>query len=226
MNRAENLVLVEGSDDLHFLLHLLYHHGFAQTDLFPGEHWAVMRSDSGDRVEFKFKDGFTKLASDLRLEITPTHLKRIAIVVDTDSDLNSRWDAVRNAIARSGLASPDEIQQTGVVIREPDKPILGAWLMPDNVRPGYLEHLLAEMIDDADRLWPYAISCVQNLDTIERRFPPVRTKKAEVHTWLAWQEVPGARLSEAVVRHYVRPNCDAAQRFINWFNRWLTTPLE
>jgi hypothetical protein len=116
-----------------------------------------------------------------------------------------------------------DLGRDGTLIAHPEHPTIGVWLMPDNMRPGYLEHLVADMIAPDDRLWPYALSCVQSLDDIDRRFASVRARKAEVHTWLAWQEYPGTRLSEAVVRQYIDANCATATSFVNWFHRWLDT---
>jgi hypothetical protein len=190
MNRSPNLVLVEGTDDLHFILHVLYCHGFQRAELVPPEKWAILRSATGSRAELKPKGGFEKLASELRVELTPTYLERVAVIVDADADPTSRWGSIRNALLRAGIDAPREITVGGTVIPTPDKPVIGVWLMPDNARPGYLEHLLADMIAPGDELWSHASKCVAELGAIERRFAPAHEKKAEIHTWLAWQEYP------------------------------------
>jgi hypothetical protein len=221
MNRSANLVLVEGVDDLHFVLHVLYCHGFERADIVPPERWAISQTGTGNRLELKPKGGFEKLSGELRIELTPTYLQRMAIIADADVDPAARWASIRDSLTRAGVSAPREIPTRGLVISTPNKPIVGIWLMPDNDRPGYIEHLLADMIDPTDRLWAHASACVDQLKTIEQRFPLTDTRKAEIHTWLAWQEQPGARLSEAVVRRYVDTNCAAVVSFTTWFSDWL-----
>jgi hypothetical protein len=221
MNRSPNLVLVEGTDDLHFVLHVLYCHGFQRAELVSPEKWAILRTITGSRVELKPKGGFEKLATELRVELTPTYLKRVAVIVDADADPVPRWRSIRDTLLRTGIEAPQEIALGGMVIPTANKPVIGVWLMPDNARPGYLEHLLADMIAPGDKLWTHASTCVEELGGIERRFALDHARKAEVHTWLAWQEYPGTRLSEAVVRRYVNTNCAAAVSFVDWFQRWL-----
>jgi len=223
MNRSPNLVLLEGSDDLHFALNLLYQNEYERADLIHPERWAVVRSGFEERIELKPKGGFEKLVSDLHVELTPAYLQRLAVIADADDDPNARWESVKSAIARAGVSGFGQLEGKGAVLDQPSQPVVGIWLMPGNGKQGYLEHLLAEMIDVGDQLWPYAVACVEGLSAVERRFPSARSKKAEVHTWLAWQESPGARISEAVLRQYVRTNCTAVQDFLSWFDRWLRT---
>ena len=90
MNRSPNLLLVEGTDDLHLLLHLLYAHWFQRADLFPPERYAIERPGTDDRIELKDKGGFENLSRTLRLELTPTHLQRLAVIVDSDEAPDGR----------------------------------------------------------------------------------------------------------------------------------------
>jgi hypothetical protein len=40
-----------------------------------------------------------------------------------------------------------------------------------------------------------------------------------MHTWLAWQEPPGARLHEAVRNHALDPRAPLARSFVDWMKR-------
>lgn len=224
MNRSPNLVLLEGQDDVHFLLHLLYRHGFQRASTVPEERWAIDRSGTSQRIEIKPKEGYEKLSTQLRLELTPTHLDRVAVIVDANSDLRARFDSLGGFLRGAGFVNPfAELPADGLVIAEASKPVVGIWLMPDNVRPGYLEYFLADMIPANDTLWPRSQNCVREIPEPERRFAASHSLKAEVHTWLAWQESPGTRAAEAIVRQYLDIKCTSATSFVTWFTRWLDT---
>ena len=103
MNRSPNIVLVEGGDDLHFVLHVLYCHGFERAEIVPPERWAIAQPATGNRIELKPKGGFEKLSRELRIELTPTYLQRMAIIADADVDPGARWASIRDALTRAGL---------------------------------------------------------------------------------------------------------------------------
>lgn len=48
-------------------------------------------------------------------------------------------------------------------------------------------------------------------------FRNVHERKAELHTWLAWQDPPGLRLHEAVEHAVLSPARAESQPFVNWF---------
>ncbi len=41
--------------------------------------------------------------------------------------------------------------------------------------------------------------------------------KADIHTWLAWQNPPGRQLHQAVMERILDPKHPKAQIFVNWF---------
>jgi hypothetical protein len=177
-----------------------------------------------DRIELKDKEGYDNLARTVQMELTPTHLRRLAAIVDADSDPHARWGSLSAALRQAGYtALPDSLAADGLIVREPDRPVVGVWLMPDNTRSGYIEHFLASMIYPSDRLWGRAQECVDGIPEEDRRFVAAHSHKAKVHTWLAWQEYPGTRMPHAVVRNYVDVNCTAAETFLRWFESWLAT---
>jgi hypothetical protein len=224
MTRSSNVLLVEGSDDLHFLLHLLYCHGFQRAEPAAPERYAIERTGPDDRIELKYKEGYDNLARTIRMELTPTHLGRLAAIVDADSDPRARWDSLSAALRRAGYTSlPDSLGADGLIVKEQGRPIVGVWLMPDNTRSGYIEHFVASMIDPSDRLWARAQECVDRIPEEDRRYAATYSQKAKVHTWLAWQEYPGTRMAQAVVRNYLDVNCVAAGTFLRWFESWLAT---
>jgi hypothetical protein len=222
MNRAENAILVEGDDDVHFLLHLLYRHGFARADSIQAEKYAIALRETGERIELKAKDGYHKVAAHLRLELTPSYLRRLAVIVDANADPQARWNSLGASLQHAGYGGIPAHTGAGAIISEAEKPVVGVWLMPGNARAGYLEDLVADMIPPDDVLWPRAQGCVASIPIADRRFSELHYRKAEVHTWLAWQAYPGTRISTAITRNYVAVDCPEAEQLVAWIRQWLS----
>ncbi|MCX6066834.1 MAG: hypothetical protein NT121_13920 [Chloroflexi bacterium] len=191
-------MLVEGTDDLHLVANLCVANGIPMPKTF-------FISD---------KEGIDNLLSTLYLELEDSELKILGILVDADTDLQARWQSLHTILTRVGYAVPAKPVPTGTILHDEDKPTVGIWLMPDNHLPGMLEDFAAMLIPDNDVLLPYARECVQQLP--EQRFPQVQHAKADIHTWLAWQDEPGKPLGIAITARYLNPESAQAQVFITW----------
>ena len=101
-------------------------------------------------------------------------------------------------------------------------PRIGIWIMPDNKIPGILEDFVKYLIPEDDSLRDYSLQCVDNLP--EKRFKDSYRSKAEIHTWLAWQEEPGTPMGLAVTKKYLC-NVDSARTFLDWLNRLFNEPF-
>lgn len=97
--------------------------------------------------------------------------------------------------------------------------MVGVWLMPDNTVAGMLEHFISFLVPADDALWAKAQECVQRIPEPERRFPPNHSIKAQVHTWLAWQEEPGKPMGQAITKRYLDAEAHDAQRFMSWIRQ-------
>ena len=67
-----------------------------------------------------------------------------------------------------------------------------------------------------DVLWTIARQSLQQIPVHERRFPDIHTIKAQIHTWLAWQEKPGEPIGLAITKRYFDANAPHAQQLIAW----------
>jgi hypothetical protein len=99
------------------------------------------------------------------------------------------------------------------------RPIVGIWLMPDNTISGMLEHFVRLLIPEGDALWPVAESSVKQAIAVERRFPETQVMKANIHTWLAWQEEPGKPMGQAITKRYFDAVAPQAQQLVGWLRR-------
>ena len=191
-------MLVEGTDDLYVVANLCVAHGLRMPETF----------------EIVDKKGIGNLLDTLSVELETSDLEILGILVDADTDLQARWQSLRTILTRAGYAVPAQPVLTGTILYAEDKPTVGIWLMPDNHLPGMLEDFAAMLIPDDDVLLPYARECVQQIP--DRRFSPAVRVKADIHTWLAWQEEPGKPFGTAITARYLNPESAQAQVFITW----------
>ena len=199
---ADNSVLlVEGKDDEHVFYHLLEHHQV------PG------------RFKIKNKEGVDILLGTLDVELLASDLERLGIVVDADTDLDSRWQSLRNILGRAGYAVPESPSPDGTIIQRPDHPCVGIWIMPDNTLPGMLEDFVSFLVSPDDPLWEQADDCVQQIPEQYRHFPRQHEVKAHLHTWLAWQEEPGTPMGLAITKHYLKADTSQATLLMDWVRR-------
>lgn len=211
----QNQLLVEGVDDQHALGHLLRQHNLACT------HFDETSKVVADVVAIKKKGSYRELMDDLWVEFRAAELRRLALVVDADTDLPSRWQSISSALSGAGgldlPGSPPSDGWVGEVEVPTGRVRAGIWIMPDNRSTGALEEFAVALVHEDDELWTYAEACLDELP--EKRFGEKDATKALVHTWLAWQDKPRLPLGLAVSRGYFDPHAQPAQSFVHWFRR-------
>ena len=71
--------------------------------------------------------------------------------------------------------------------------------------------------DDNKLLWDYAQETVQEARNKGATFTDVKQDKANIYTWLAWQNEPGRQLHQAINEKILHPNHPQSQVFFQWF---------
>lgn len=197
-----NFIIVEGPEDEQVLTHLLRHYHLAT------------------HVAFQRKEGIHGLLESLEAELKRRAETRLAIVIDADIDIASRWQAVRHRLLNADYSAvPLRPDPLGTILKQEGKPTVGIWLMPDNTVSGILEDFVSLLIPAKDVLWPVAQASVKRASAVERRFPETQVMKANIHTWLAWQEEPGKPMGLALTKRYFDATATHAQHFIIWLRR-------
>lgn len=207
MAKYSQQLLVEGNDDLHVISSLC-------------EKFEIKES-------FKIIDckGIDKL-----LEQLPTLLKgsenlnTIGVVLDADTDLNKRWKEVCNILKKSGKYEniPETCDKNGTIIFpiEEDDIKVGVWLMPNNNDKGILEDFVSFLISEDDKLLPKVNKALSEIEKEElNQYKEIHKSKARIHTWLAWQEVPGTPMGLAITKKYLSTTPIICQDFISWLNK-------
>lgn len=203
---GKRILLVEGIDDEHVLKHLCGSRGVPALD------------------EVKSHGGVDQL-----LDSFPVRLKEsgdgniLGVVVDADTDLNFRWQSLRNRLTQAGYeAVPDSPMNDGTILDPPVGTLLprvGIWIMPDNQVEGILEDFLRFLVPEGSRLFEHVTSSVAAIPRGERRFGQLAEPKAIIHTWLAWQQEPGKPLGQAITARYLDPAVVQVDVLVSWLNR-------
>lgn len=141
-------------------------------------------------------------------------------MVDADENPHERWNRIRSVLMDSGYSGVGEqIDLGGGIFKQENAPDVGVWIMPNNDSTGMLETFVSELVPHDDTLWARARKCVHDIPLNERRFSSGKTVKAEIHTWLAWQDEPGTPLGFAITKHYLNHDVDCARSFVAWVRR-------
>ncbi len=113
------------------------------------------------------------------------------------------------------------MQAGGIVIEgnpEFRVPRVGVWMMPDNGSPGELEDFVIGMVPEADTVFPLASAYINDIPEGERKFAADKTRKAELHAWLAARKEPG-RMGAAIGAGDLSVDGELARQFLDWLRR-------
>jgi len=199
------VLLVEGNDDKHVLMHLCGNHH--------------LRLD-----EIKEHGGIDNL-----LESFPVRLKAgedgdiVGVIVDADTNLESRWQGLRDRLNTLGYQNVSAAPEpNGTVIDPPEDTLLprvGIWIMPNNQTTGILEDFLLFLVPRDSQLLAHVETSVQNIPNDQCLFSPLARPKAIIHTWLSWQREPGKPFGTAIMEKFLDPNVVEVELLIAWLRR-------
>jgi hypothetical protein len=194
---GKRILLVEGKDDEHVFRALLGRRNLPQPTIHQHE-------------------GYPRLLEAIPERLRESDVESVGIVLDADTSLDNRWEAVRHRLLEAGYsATPVQPDSQGLVLPAPSETILpkvGVWLMPNNRVPGILEDFLRYLVPPGNALFAYAEQSMNGIAEELRLFRPVDRPKALLHTWLAWQKEPGKPLricssNESGARRETHRNC-------------------
>ena len=203
-------LLVEGATERRVIPYLMEANGVAwETN---GERVVHIATNNG--AEQLLKKGV------IESELAASGLETLGVVIDANGDAHRRWSQVRKRCRNEFEGLPDEIPEDGFEVKHRDGPRFGVWIMPDNRFCGMLEDLLIRLIpDELGPLYGLAQNCVAEAARNGASFKNVHKRKAEIHTWLAWQDEPGPQLHEAVKHRVLDPQKPESRPFVDWFRR-------
>ena len=196
------VLLVEGLDDKHVVIHLAERSGLAQN--------------------FKIVDkkGINTLLDSIEVEVDIPGRTVLGIMLDANDNPNARWQALTDRLNRLRQEDhfelpelPDQPEQSGTILE--GRLRIGVWLMPDNSSTGELEDFVGSMIPSGDPVWPLAEAYIEGIPPAERKFAPGKIQRAKVHAWLATREEP-RRMGLAIKARDLVTDAANSAAFVGW----------
>jgi hypothetical protein len=230
----------EGPDDVAVFVALVKRYGLPLAD--KGKESPdrlVVDCPGGDAAVFRTLRTLVDAKEQLLLDHVRTFLMprdltaedRLGIVVDadhhqaTDPDdgFRRRWGQLKETLKNLGYTDvPDEPDRTGTIVgaNQVDRPWVGVWMMPDNRSPGKLEDFARRLVKSVDEeLWDHAGRATSESASKGAKFEPMDEVKAHIHTFLAWQEVPGVPMGLAITKQFLDADSLEARNFVAWLCR-------
>lgn len=219
-NSHEYLLLVEGATEKRAIPELVEANGIP---------WEIKQEETNKKKFVVYIDDFSGVdrkqkvqSAEISNELNVASRQTVGLIVDADESCVNRWQSVRNACLNFIPDLPVDILPEGLVhntVKKNGKPVkFGVWIMPDNTTSGMLETFLAYLVkDESEALWQYSQTVVSEAKNKGAKYKETHVDKANIHTWLAWQDEPGSQLHMAVKKKILNPQHPKAQTFINWF---------
>jgi uncharacterized protein DUF3226 len=205
-------LLVEGSDDLHTVKHLMARHRFEWDN------------ESTVRPFVSEEGGIDGLLRAIPVALKGSY-ERIGFVLDANSDAAARWTQVRDRARRAGLDLPSSPEPGGTIVRgRRAESRIGIWLMPDNRSSGSVEDFLSKLVPPDHPIWRYAHEATAEARQRGALCQEKDHVKSVLHTWLAWQEEPGLRFGTALKAGVFETESKDALQFVTWFHRLFVEP--
>ncbi len=203
---SDPLLLVEGPSDKHVVRHL------------------SERCEPALSFAIQDYEGINGVIEHVSTHIDEPARPAVGIMVDADTVPLQSWNRVCGQLqSAQRLISPipGQPDAAGTVIPEntaTGSPRVGIWIMPDNTSSGELEDFVAQMIPNSDVVWPLSRRYVNQIPIAERKFTRSKTRRAQVHAWLAVREDPRP-MGQAIGTRDLEIDGLLCQRFVAWLNR-------
>ncbi len=207
-------VLVEGKNDKHVIQNLCRQHGLTIIIQDPTER-------TKGSLEQVLSGGIAILLARVSARLKEPGLEVLGVVVDADLGMAARWDALRDRLIANGYRSVPTVPiRDGWVSSDTNLRRVGIWLMPDNQLPGILEDFVWTLLPAGDPLRLKAETIVSEIERESlNNYPSVQHPKALIHTWLAWQEIPGQPMGLAITAQALCHDSPTAIAFVAWLRR-------
>lgn len=204
-------LLVEGAEDKRVIPELIEANGIIWGETAND---AIVYIEEFGGISTLFKPGV------IESQLKASGLEIMGIIVDANSSAEKRYHQIRDRCIAQFPDIPKKLPQNGLILTNKDGVKLGVWLMPDNQSHGMLETFLMFLAPNADDpVVAFAEKASKKALDLGAPYKTVHGEKAKIHTWLAWQDEPGAQLHQAVKMHVLNPLSPYAAPFVDWFRR-------
>ncbi len=206
------VLLVEGNTEKRLIPELMEQRGVA---------WELGHKTYA--VDIHPAEGLVTASGLIRTWLKQSHLHCFGVVFDADGGQPAgpdRWAAFASQCRDAGIKVPSSPPPKGMIQTLASGIRFGAWMMPQNRPPGMLETFLLQLLSPEEAsgpLFSHAKAATSQALEISGGFKAVHHDKALIHTWLAWQDEPGAQLHDAIKFKILDANSPQADGFVTWF---------
>lgn len=170
------------------------------------------------------EDVFKLLPSFLKkIEDSDNYLERLAIVVDADKEehgfgYEKTIERVKEIVEKHDFALTKN-KENGLIFKHSDGLAdFGLWIMPDNGNEGILEDFIKQCVSTSERnLFNHAVQIVSEIPA--PKFKSHHSIKAEIATWLAWQNPPGRGFYCTIEDKLLDTSHSLFQELENWLKQ-------
>ena len=214
----KNILLVEGDADRGFFEALL------QRWRFPVKAVDVCTPRDAGRHKNSKQAAFDVIQKTYLPQLADGQIGRLAVVVDADraehGDGHVRTLQKLADMLKSFNYAAQQSSAPGLIFQHGDGLAdIGAWVMPDNAGDGMLEDWIKRSIHPREAgLMNHVRSAIDQIPG-GHKFKPLRRSKAEVATWLAWQENPDHGLWQAAEADLLNESAPLLSGFKDWLGR-------
>jgi hypothetical protein len=201
-------LLVEGVEDLHSVCGIMRAHIAWSAE--PKEYPVYITAGGGAAeilaarlIALKLKERFTRI---------------LGVMLDADEKPKNRYGHIRSQCLPDFPNMPDDLSSEGLVLENGSGKRIGVWIMPDNITSGSLELFLRHMVPaESAHIWNHAINSTASAKRLGAPYHDSHCDKANLYTWLAWQNEPAQRAGEALAKKILDPHSLSAAAFVKWF---------
>ena len=192
-------LLVEGNDDQHVIWALCEKFGLSKTF---------------DVIDCR---GVDNLYKQIPVRFKQSDVNTVGIIIDADTELQSRWDSLKGILIAQGFEIPDMLPEQGLVTTNTENKKVGVWIMPDNNTNGMLEDFIAFLVPKDDELLPIVNSTLQSIEEQKlNKYSLSHKSKATIHSWLSWQKDPGTPMGLGITKKYLTTDEVTCKKLIDW----------
>lgn len=201
-------LLVEGQTDLYAIAELM------------GKHveWGKDKKDRPIHIEVCGSNDEMLAPNFIPTKLKSREVEILAIVIDADDDAVNRWSRIRNLCVGEFPGIPTELPEAGLVYENHYGKRLGVWVMPNNSSAGMLETFFRFLVKEPDEpIWDFAQKSVSQAMSVGAKCKKVHQDKANIYTWLAWQDPPDLDMGGAIIQNILNARSEQAEPFVSWF---------
>lgn len=209
-NHPTSLLLVEGNDDFHVV------HSICKKFNIDVRNLENPKGGNFSVIDCK---GIDELFEQIPIRFKSSQLiSKIAVIIDADSNLKSRWQTLENIFNEIGFEAPKVFPKDGLILSKENKTI-GVWIMPNNDLNGMLEDFITFLVPKDDAILPIVEKTLNDLEEKGiNKYPIIHKSKAKIHTWLSLQEEPGTPLGQGITKRYLTTDENNCSSFVKWIN--------